>query len=312
MSAVSPRPPLSARGAYAMLTSVMMLWASGVIVARAVHDVIPPITFSFSRWAVAVLVLTPFAAGQLRLHWRAIRVRLVYFGLLGLFMAGGSTLLVWSVNYTTATNAAMVSASQPTVTAVIAWIIARERLRPVQIVGIAAAAAGILVMVARMDLSVIVDLSFNPGDLLVLLAVTFYALYSVNLHRWVAGLSPLLMLYMTALGGMSVLLPFCLVEMTVVSEFEPTPVALGAIVFMALVPTMLATTMWNVSVGVVGPNRAAVFINLLPVFGTLMAVALLGEQLRFFHLVGGLLVCAGITLVVRPGRAVPPDTGRAG
>jgi drug/metabolite transporter (DMT)-like permease len=303
VNSVAAQQLVSVRLAYGMLTGVMLLWASGVIVARSVHDLAPPIAFSFWRWAAAVALLTPFAAGQVVKNWPYIRTRVKHFMWLGLFMAGGSTLLVWSVRYTTATNASLVSAAQPMMTAVIAWIVLRERLSGVQVLGISAAAAGILVMVARMDLGVILGLSFNPGDLLMLTAVSFYALYSINLHRWVVGLSPLLMTYLTAVGGMLVLLPFYATEALNVASFTPSVPAVAAIFFMVLIPTLLATTMWNVSVGVVGPSRASVFINLLPIFGTLMAVVLLNEQLHLYHLLGGVLVCVGITLVVRPQSA---------
>lgn len=299
MSTGQAQHTVSVPVAYSMLTTVMLLWASGVIVAKSVIELVPPIGFSFWRWAVAVLLLTPLAGRQLLRHWSYIRTRLAYFGLLGLFMAGGSTLLVGSVKYTSATNVALVSAAQPMITAVIAWIVLRERLNAVQVLGIVAAAGGILVMVARMELRVILDVAFNPGDLLVLLAVVFYALYSINLHAWVKGLPPLLMMYLTALGGMLVLLPFYVAESVMFRVFEPVPGAIGGVFFMATVPTLLATTMWNISVGVVGPSRASVFINLLPIFGTVLAVVLLGEQLYRYHLIGGLLVCAGITLVVR-------------
>lgn len=297
-SAVKTKTQVTAGAAYAMLTVVMMLWASGVIVARFVHADMPPVAFSFSRWAVAVLVLTPLAA---RVAWQRREYLLSvkrYFFLLGLFMAGGSTLLVWSVQYTTATNAGLVSAAQPTVTAVMAWLVVRERLSGAQALGIVAAAIGVLVMVVRMDLRVLLDLDINPGDGLVLLAVMFYAAYSINLHRWLSGLSAMLMIYLTALGGLLMLVPAVMLEIALVGWPVFLPKVSAAIVYMAFVPTLLATTLWNISVGVVGPNRASVFINLLPIFAALMAVVLLGEQLHVYHVLGGGLVWLGVTMVV--------------
>lgn len=301
MNILRGAPEVSVRLATVMLVGVMLLWASGVIVARSVHDLVPPVGFSFWRWIVAVVVLTPFAGAEAVRKWSTIRTLLGRLALLGLFMAGGSTLLVWSVQFTAASNVALVSAAQPMVTAMMAALVLRERLRVVQIIGIAAAAGGIAVMVARLDPAVFLELNFNPGDVLVLLAVVFYALYAVNLHRWVKGLSAVLMMYLTAIAGMLVLLPFYLTESAFVAAVEFRLPVLAAIGYMALVPTLLATTMWNISVGVVGPSRASIFINLLPVFGTVLAVLLLGEQLYLYHLVGGLMVCAGITLVVRGG-----------
>ena len=151
----------------------------------------------------------------------------------------------------------------------------------------------------KLVLTLLLALSFNPGDGLILLAIVFYAAYAVYLHRWLSGLPALAMMYVTGLGGLVALVPFYLLETAFVAPFNPTPPALAACAYMALIPTLLATTMWNISVGRVGPSRASVFINLLPIFGVGFAVVLLGESLHLYHVIGGLLVCAGITLVVR-------------
>jgi drug/metabolite transporter (DMT)-like permease len=285
--------------AYMMLVMVMALWAGGVVVARSVHDLVPPIGFSFWRWCAASILLTPVIVTRIAKEWPAIGRRFGYFALLGVFMAGASTILMWAIQYTTATNVVLVSATQPIATAIVAWLLLKERLTRAQAAGVAAALSGIVVMVARLDPNVILDLSFNPGDVLVVLAVVFYALYSVNLHKWVGGVSPFMMMYMTCLGATVAILPFYLAESALMQAVPLDSRVISAILFMAIVPTLIATTMWNVSVGAVGANKASVFINLLPVFGTLLAVALLGERLHIYHLVGGVLVCAGITMVVK-------------
>jgi drug/metabolite transporter (DMT)-like permease len=295
----TPTPGL----AYAMLVTVMLLWAGGVVVARGVHELVPPIGFSFWRWCCAAVLITPLAGPQMLREWSYIRGHLRHFALLGMFMAGASTILMWSVQYTTATNVALVSTTQPIVTGIIAWILLKDRLTRPQIVGAMAATLGVVLMVARMDLAVLMHLSVNPGDVLVVVAVVFYALYSVNLHKWVAGVPPLLMMYMTCLGGTVILLPFYLAESLWVTPVTPDYRVVLAILFMAIVPSLIATTMWNMSIGTVGPNRASVFINLLPIFGTALAVVFLGERLEAYHLVGGLLICVGITMVVRSLRA---------
>lgn len=285
--------------AYVMLIVVMACWAGGVVVARSVHDLVPPIGFSFWRWFTASILLTPIIVTRMAREWPVIRRRIGYFALLGLFMAGASTILMWAVQYTTATNVALVSATQPIVTAIAAWILLKERLTRLQTAGVAAALSGIVVMVARLDLNVILELSFNPGDFLVVLAVVLYALYSVNLHKWVAGVSPFMMMYMTCVFGTIIILPFYLAESSLMQTVPFDIRVTAAVLFMAVVPTLIATTMWNVSVGEVGANKASVFINLLPIFGTLLAVAFLNEQLHIYHLIGGVLVCAGVTMVVK-------------
>lgn len=298
MSVGTVRPAL----AYAMLVLVMLLWAAGVVVARGVHELASPIAFSFWRWFTALSLLTPLALRQMRPHMEYIRAHARDFALLGLFMAGGSTLLVGSVQYTSATNAALVSATQPIVTVVVAWFLLHERLNRYQILGITSAMLGVLAMVMRMDIEALIALDINPGDGLVLLAVVFYAFYSINLHRWIGALPALVTMYLTCAGGLVTLLPFYVVDTLVRAPIVIEPVLVAGVIFMAIVPTIVATTLWNMSVGAVGPSKASVFINLLPVFGTALAVAVLGETLHAYHIVGSLLACTGITLVVVGGR----------
>ena len=154
-------------------------------------------------------------------------------------------------------------------------------------------------MVTRMDVAAIIGLLFNPGDVLVMLTVVFYACYSGNLHRRVSDVTPVIMMYMTCLGGAIMLLLAYLVESLSIRTTPPDPRVIGAVLFIALIPTLIATTMWNMNVGAVGANRTSVFINLLPILGTALAVLLLGEQFYSYHLIGGGLVCAGTTMVVR-------------
>jgi drug/metabolite transporter (DMT)-like permease len=288
--------------AYVMLVVVMLLWASGIVVARSVFEVVPPVGFSFWRWVCAVIIMTPIAAAQTwqRRSYLAERVPLIL--MLGFFMAWGSTAIVVAVQYTSATNVALVSASQPIVTALIAWVLVRHRLTRWQISGVVAATLGVVGMIARFDVEVLRSLSFNLGDVVILLSLTGYALYAVNLHRWVPRVGPLVMMYVTCLGVALVLFPVYVAESIWIEKMVFDRSVLMAMLYLAMIPTLLATIMWNISVGVVGPNRATIFTNLLPLFGITLAVSFLNEALRSYHIIGGMLVCAGITLVVKPER----------
>ena len=290
---------LSVKQAYVMLVITQFLWASALIVARGVHEELPPVAFSFWRWVAAVALMSPLALPLLINSWADIKTKINRIILLGCFLALGSTGLIWAVQFTTATNASLVAACQPVVTAIVAWVILKERLNLLQTLGVVAALGGVSVMVSRMQLGVILNLSFNPGDAIMLAAVCCYAFYTVNLHRWLSGTHPLLMLFLAALTGTFALVPFTIAEAVIVGTMMINWQTIGAILFMALVPTMLATTMWNAALGTVGPNKATIFMNLLPVFGILLGVLLLDETLFRYHLVGAALVCVGISLMVK-------------
>ena len=110
------------------------------------------------------------------------------------------------------------------------------------------------------------------------------------------------MMLVTIYAGILILFPFYAWELLALGQFEMTSEVLWAIFFMAVIPTIVATTMWNISVGRVGAKQASIFLNLLPLFGIGLAVSFLGETLHNYHLVGALLICTGITAVVWPTR----------
>ena len=277
----------------------MLIWGTPPVVARAVSSGVPPIALSFSRWFIAGLVLLPFVWGRLPSEWPKIRRHWKSLLLLAGFMVMGSSLSVVAVYFTTATNAVLVNASQPAITALIAWLIASERLAARQGVGVCLAFLGIVVMICRADWSVLVTLDINVGDPVMLGAVVGWSLYAVHLHRREYAPSGEVLLFLIAVVGTLVLGPMYLVEATIVGPFELRPAYLSAMVYLALFPTLLATYCWNLAIGALGANRAAIFINLIPIFGALFAMIFLGESLYLYHLIGAALVFLGIFFATR-------------
>jgi drug/metabolite transporter (DMT)-like permease len=290
---------MTPKKAYMMLVCTQILWASALVVARGAAELIPPVAFSFWRWVAAAIIMAPVAIPLMNKNAIPLKDKMGKIFLLGFFLAVGSTGLVWAVQFTTATNASLVAASQPIVTALVAWLMLKDRLGKLQLLGVVSATAGIVLMVSRMQWSVIANLSFNPGDAIMLASVFFYAFYTINLHRWLRGVHPLVMLFLASITGSLLLIPATVAEAHFVGTMNITLTTMGAILFMAVVPTVIATTMWNASLGVVGPNRATIFMNLLPIFGIMFGVLLLDEVLYNYHIFGCLLVCAGISLMVK-------------
>jgi len=269
------------------------------VVTRAVSGAIPPGALSFSRWFLAALVLLPFVWRKLPTEWPRLKRHWRSLTGLALLMVAGSSLSVFAVYFTTATNAVLVNASQPAITAVAAWLLARHALTERQVMGIVCAFAGITVMVFRADLGVLLGLDINIGDLIMLGAVIGWSLYAVQLHRREYLPSGDLLLFVISVVGSIVLLPIYLVEANASGPFEFTTGVIGAMLYLTLFPTLLATLCWNLAIGTLGPNRAAIFINLIPVSGATLAMLFLGERLFTYHLVGAALVFAGIVLAAR-------------
>lgn len=284
--------------AYAMLTTTMFMWASGVIIGRAVHEFIPPMGLSFWRWFGASLVLLPFVWRDLARSYTTIRAHLAQLVLLGMTMIGGGTLLLLALNFTTALNASLVNASQPAVTFLVAWILLRESVKVAHIVGLIGALIGLVVMITKGDPQILLGLDFNGGDLLVILATVFYSIYGVKVSRFSSGLSPWVILFTVSLIGSVMVLPLYIFETMTIRTVPFRLEAIAIIAVMSVLVSLIPVYFWNRSNRMVGPNRAAMFVNLMPVFGAVLAILFLGEKLFAYHIVGAAFVAGGIYLVI--------------
>jgi drug/metabolite transporter (DMT)-like permease len=219
--------------------------------------------------------------------------------MLASWMIVGSTLSMLAVYFTTATNAVIVNASQPAVTATFAWLVTRTRLAGAQQLGILFAFVGVVVMIARADLGVLLTLDVNVGDLLMFGAVCGWSLYAVLLARRPYVPSGDVLLFVIALTASAILLPLSVIEAFVSGMFEWRADVTGAVLYLSVFPTLLAVYTWNVALRSIGPNRAAIFVNLIPLSGAALAMLLLGERLYFYHFLGAAFVFMGIYFAVR-------------
>jgi drug/metabolite transporter (DMT)-like permease len=277
----------------------MIIYSSPPVVTRAVSVGVPPLALSLSRWVIALVILLPWVASKLPDEWPKLKAHLPSLVFLVSFMIIGSTMSVLAVYYTTATNAVLVNAIQPATTAMLAWLIVGTRLLPAQRLGIACAFAGILVMIARADLDVLLGLELNVGDLIMLLAVLGWSTYAVLLPRRNYAPDGLVLMFLIALTGSVFLLPAYLIEAAYVGSFAFTGEVVAAMLYLAIFPTLLATFAWNVAIRTIGANRTAIFVNLIPVSGALLAMIFLDERLYAYHLAGAAFVFVGIWLALR-------------
>ena|SRR5690606_22399185 len=287
------------RTAYLLAATSMIIYSSPPVVTRAVSLGVPPLALSLARWVIAFVILLPWVRGRLREEWPKLKAQLPSILFMVTFMIVGSTFSVIAVYYTTATNAVLVNAAQPTTTALLAWLIAGTRLTSGQRIGIVCAFVGIVVMVARADLSVLLALELNIGDLFMLLAVLGWSAYAVLLSRREYAPDGVVLMLIIAATGSVLLLPAYAIEAAFVGPFTLTAEVGAAMVYLAVFPTLLATFGWTLAVRAIGPNRAAIFVNLIPVSGAVLAMVFLGERLFAYHFVGAAFVAAGIYFAIR-------------
>jgi len=285
--------------AYALLVLTMALWGGAIVTARGIYDVAPPIALTFWRWLLAMVILLPFVWRKLPSFWADSNRSLAVLLPLSCAMVVGTTLSVTAVNFTTAINATIINAAQAAITALVAFLVLQERLIARQILGIAVAFTGILIMVFRGDSSLLLGVEVNWGDVLMLGAIVSWAFYAVGLNREKHLPSGDVLLFVISVTGTVMLLPLYILETVLWRGFVPSPRALGGVIYLATASTLLAVYFWNVAIRSVGASRAGVFVNLLPVFGAIFAMLFLGEQLYVFHIAGAVLVFSGIVMAVR-------------
>lgn len=289
---------------YLLLALATLFWSGNFVLGRAVSARIPPVGMAFWRWTGALAVLLPLSYPHLReqmpLLLRSWRV-LVPLGILG--VGSFNTLVYVGLHATTATNAVLLNSACPAFIVAISFAARGQRATGRQVLGILASLTGVLAIVCRGAPATLLSLAFNPGDLWVLTAVLCWAVYTVLLGKRPAGVHPMGFLTALVAIGVAWLAPLYAIESWRGARLVPDAVTLGSLLYLALLPSVASYIFWNQAVGEVGPNRSGAFLHLMPAFGSLLAVALLGESFRLYHLAGIGLILAGVTLAGAPPRA---------
>lgn len=286
--------------AYLLLSLMALFWAGNHILGRAVAGQIPPVTLSFLRWSFATLIVLPFALPHLRRDWPVLREKWLFLGILGTIGGGAfNTLQYIALNYTTALNSLILNSTGPILIAVACVFIFKDRLTLAQVIGTAISMVGTLVVISRGDLEILLTFSLNRGDLLMLLAMAITAIYTAflrlrpNIH-WITFLFSLFL----ASGLFN--LPLVLIETVVFGKFMQVSLnTLLAIGYVSIFPSILSYLCFVRGVELIGGVRAGIFMHLVPLFGAAMAIALLGEPLASFHVVGFVLILTGVALTSR-------------
>jgi drug/metabolite transporter (DMT)-like permease len=284
---------------YLLLILAVLFWAGNFILGRAFHEDIPPITLAFWRWLGAAVLVTWPALPHLRRdlpvmirHWPVVLL------LSTLGIAAFNTLAYSGLHFTEAINAFLIQSLMPVMIVLLSWVIFRDRVTRLQVVGIMVSLCGAVTIIARGDLDVLFSLSVNQGDLLVSAAIACYAGYSVMLRKR-PHVHPLAFIAVIFWIGTLILLPLYLWEALTVATLNLKPTTVLVIGYVMIFPSIVSYLCYNRGVELIGANRAGLFIHLMPVFGSLMAILFLGEKFFWFHGLGILLIGAGIFLATR-------------
>lgn len=287
-----------------MLIVPPLLWAGNAVVGRLVSDMLPPVTLNFLRWAIALLILLPFAASIFRpgsgllTHWR----RYALLGLLGIGMYNALQYL--ALQTSTPINVTLVGASMPIWMLAVGWMFFNTPVSRRQMVGTVLSIAGVLFVLARGDWQQLRALHLVPGDLYMVLAALTWSFYSWLLTRgtdepairanWATFLAAQV-LYGVAWSGLSAAGEWQMTDARIAWSWP----LVAALLYVAIGPSVLAFRAWGLGVQQVGPTIAAFFSNLTPVFAALLSSAFLGEPPRLYHAVAFALIVGGIVVSSR-------------
>lgn len=303
-NAGSPPRRVSPALAYAMLVAATLIWSGNFVIGRAVRLDIPPLGLSFWRWSLALALLMPFGLPELHRQWPFIRRHWAIFTLLGLTgVATFNTAAYLALSATETINAVLMISVTPVLIVALSWLMFRDPVSPLQATGIAVSLGGVLSIVSRGDTAVLLGLRLNPGDLWMVVAVSAWALYSTLLKRRPGGLSPTGQLTLLVLIGWIALIPVYLGEVAFGRPMPLDAVSIGVVFYVAVFASLAAYFCWNGAVAAVGPNRSGLFLHLMPVFSTVLAIIFLGERFQAFHAVGIALILSGLVLTTRGGPA---------
>jgi len=286
--------------ALSLLALSSLLWAGNWVTGRALRDAFDPVTLNFWRWLLATAVLAPLALPGLRGKWPLVRRHAGILLLLSLTgVAVFHSLVYLGLRTTTTVNAVLLNSSIPLFILLCSWILEREHASARQVAGMLVSLAGILTILSRGAPASLLHLELHAGDAWILLAMPVWGVYSVLLKRRPAALGGLEFLFVISAAGVLMLAPAAAAMQLQAPRPAPGEAAILGVVYVALGASVLAYICWNRGVAVVGANAAGFTVHLLPAFGTLLAILLLGESFAAYHAAGIAIILAGVVLATR-------------
>lgn len=286
---------------YVLLTLTALFWSGNMVLARAINVAtgantpIPPLMLALGRWLIVLALTTPWA-WQHRHYARAL-------------LAGWKTLLVLALTgitaynsfayialqYTTATNAVLLNSFIPIMTVLLGWLFLRRPVSGLQALGVLVSFLGVMMIVLQGQLSHLLTLSINRGDLWMLMAVVDWAIYTLAL-QWHPKVPPMLLLWSITAVGLLALAPFALLDLSQQPPLQWSLINGLSVAYVGIFPGFLGYVFYNRGIREVGAPRGSLFIHLMPVFGALLSFIFLGEQLHGYHLLGMAGIFMGIGL----------------
>ena len=285
--------------AYVLLILTTLMWGGNAIAGRLAVGEVSPMVLTCLRWVFVVAVMIPLTGRQIVAEWTKISARWAFIILMGTFgFTAFNGLFYAAAHHTTAVNLTIFQGAIPVLVLLGTVLFFGARVIPLQILGMIVTILGVVLVSVKADLEILKTLSLNIGDVWMLIACVFYAGYTLGLrHR--PNIPGLVFFAAMAMVAFISSLPLIGLEIVQGTAQFPTPKGWLILLYVAVMPSLLSQIFYMRGVELIGPARAGLFVNLVPVFGALLAVLLLGEPFAIYHALGLVLVLGGIWLSER-------------
>ena len=279
-----------------LLTLTSIFWAFNTIAGRAAVGEVSPLLIVSVRWFFVSIILSILCRNQLKEIWRIVNKRLKWIIFMGLFgFTGFNSAYYIAAHNTIAINLGLVQGTMPAFIIIIAWVWLKDKINLTQFLGVLITFIAVLIVVSAGNLSLLLNLELNNGDIIMIFACSLYAVYAVGLRKKPKiGALPLLTFfaYVAFLGSIPGLIFEIFSNQFILPGYKGC-IILGVII---IFPSFLAQIFFMKGVEKIGPSRSGLYTNLVPVFSSILAVMFLGENFKFYHFLSLTMIFVGIYL----------------
>jgi len=284
--------------AYVFLILATLFWSGNFIVGKAASLFeIPPFTLNFYRWTFAWLILAPFTLKEIIQKKDYILKNIKLILILGITsITIFNSIVYYSLNFTQVISGVLMISTIPVMIIFFSWIFKIEKTNIYQILGVIFSLMGVAVIVTKANLNVLINLNFNKGDLWMGVAMFSWAMYSALLRKKKFDLSQASLLEIIISAGLIFLLPAYLIEMYLGFKLNVNIPFILTLSYVVLFPGLASFICWIKGIAIIGSNRSGIFLHLMPIFSTILAILIFKEKFMNFHLLGAVFIVGGIFL----------------
>jgi len=284
--------------AYGLLILAALFWSGNFIVGKFAYLFqVPPLTLNVLRWISVWLILMPFTYEEIKNNLPSIKKNWLVISFMGVItISTFNSVVYYALNYTKVINSVLVLAAIPVATIIFSSLMKIEKTNIFQLLGLFLSIVGIGSIISYGDFQNIIELNFNKGDLLMLVCVICWALYSTLLKKYKFKFSQFTLIQLMVSAGILFLIPQFFYEQSNNLEINFNKAFFVILIYVVLFPAIAAYYCWQKGVEIIGPNRASMFIQLMPLFSAIMAIFFLNEKFELFHFVGASFIVLGIYL----------------